>query len=293
MWQPAWGIRLILEALIAFLPSPADGAIGSLDWTSEERIRECRSNDNVYEFASGLDCIVCAVVFSNNVSFAHHSIVDAFHPIGLAKKSVEFNCHRCGKVVDLLPKTKKERPVGASRFQKEIEQLRLAQIANEGQNTASKSSAENAEKTDEAKPTTDVGTAPKDDAPNENEPSGSDDTATEQETQTPVAPELVAEDTDTKHPAVETTTERSGVPQPTPVETTTPEQVLPAEATEGLEIPVWFTDPILNIMIILIAIIMFLLIHKARVMLGEIAELNDEYFKLEQQLIQQQQQQQS
>jgi ubiquitin-conjugating enzyme E2 J1 len=37
LWQPAWGIRLILEALIAFLPTPADGALGSLDWTSAER----------------------------------------------------------------------------------------------------------------------------------------------------------------------------------------------------------------------------------------------------------------
>eukprot|EP00815_Leptocylindrus_aporus_P000035 CAMPEP_0116063916 /NCGR_PEP_ID=MMETSP0322-20121206/8746_1 /TAXON_ID=163516 /ORGANISM="Leptocylindrus danicus var. apora, Strain B651" /LENGTH=313 /DNA_ID=CAMNT_0003549719 /DNA_START=148 /DNA_END=1089 /DNA_ORIENTATION=+ len=37
LWQPAWGIRLILEALISFLPSPADGAIGALNWTAEER----------------------------------------------------------------------------------------------------------------------------------------------------------------------------------------------------------------------------------------------------------------
>lgn len=29
LWQPAWGIRLILEALISFLPTPADGAIGT------------------------------------------------------------------------------------------------------------------------------------------------------------------------------------------------------------------------------------------------------------------------
>ena len=35
--QPAWGIRLILEALISFLPTPADGAIGALDWTKDER----------------------------------------------------------------------------------------------------------------------------------------------------------------------------------------------------------------------------------------------------------------
>jgi len=39
LWQPAWGIRLILEAIISFLPTPADGAIGALDWDKEERRR--------------------------------------------------------------------------------------------------------------------------------------------------------------------------------------------------------------------------------------------------------------
>lgn len=42
LWQPAWGIRLILEALISFLPTPADGAIGALDWTPQERKRELK-----------------------------------------------------------------------------------------------------------------------------------------------------------------------------------------------------------------------------------------------------------
>lgn len=36
-WQPAWGVRLILEALISFLPTPGNGALGSLDWTPDER----------------------------------------------------------------------------------------------------------------------------------------------------------------------------------------------------------------------------------------------------------------
>lgn len=36
-WQPAWGIRLILEALISFMPTESNGALGSLDWTDEER----------------------------------------------------------------------------------------------------------------------------------------------------------------------------------------------------------------------------------------------------------------
>lgn len=39
LWQPAWGIRLILEALISFLPTPGDGAIGALDWSPAERKR--------------------------------------------------------------------------------------------------------------------------------------------------------------------------------------------------------------------------------------------------------------
>merc|ERR1711862_467790 len=45
LWQPAWGIRLILEALISFLPTPADGAIGALDWTKEERRRVAKERD--------------------------------------------------------------------------------------------------------------------------------------------------------------------------------------------------------------------------------------------------------
>lgn len=37
-WQPAWGIRTILEALIAFFPTPADSAIGALQWRPDERM---------------------------------------------------------------------------------------------------------------------------------------------------------------------------------------------------------------------------------------------------------------
>ncbi|KAJ3019600.1 hypothetical protein HKX48_001965 [Thoreauomyces humboldtii] len=36
-WRPAWGVRLALTALISFLPTPGDGAIGALDHTEEER----------------------------------------------------------------------------------------------------------------------------------------------------------------------------------------------------------------------------------------------------------------
>lgn len=36
-WQPSWSVRTALVALIAFMPTKPDGAIGSLDYTKEER----------------------------------------------------------------------------------------------------------------------------------------------------------------------------------------------------------------------------------------------------------------
>lgn len=36
-WQPSWSIRTALLALIAFMPTPAEGTIGSLDYTPGER----------------------------------------------------------------------------------------------------------------------------------------------------------------------------------------------------------------------------------------------------------------
>jgi ubiquitin-conjugating enzyme E2 J1 len=48
LWQPAWGIRLILEALISFLPTPADGALGSLDWSSAERQKLAKQSVNFF-----------------------------------------------------------------------------------------------------------------------------------------------------------------------------------------------------------------------------------------------------
>lgn len=38
-WQPAWGIRTMLEALISFMPSPGDGALGALDASAEIRAK--------------------------------------------------------------------------------------------------------------------------------------------------------------------------------------------------------------------------------------------------------------
>uniref|UniRef100_A0A0D6R7K7 UBC core domain-containing protein n=1 Tax=Araucaria cunninghamii TaxID=56994 RepID=A0A0D6R7K7_ARACU len=36
-WQPSWSVRAALVALIAFMPTKPEGAVGSLDYTKEER----------------------------------------------------------------------------------------------------------------------------------------------------------------------------------------------------------------------------------------------------------------
>jgi len=38
-WQPAWGIRTMMEALRSHFPVPGDGAIGAIDWPSDIRKR--------------------------------------------------------------------------------------------------------------------------------------------------------------------------------------------------------------------------------------------------------------
>ncbi|KAI3660209.1 hypothetical protein MP638_004483, partial [Amoeboaphelidium occidentale] len=36
-WQPAWGIRTAVLAIVSFFPTKAEGAVGGLDWSKEER----------------------------------------------------------------------------------------------------------------------------------------------------------------------------------------------------------------------------------------------------------------
>uniref|UniRef100_A0AAV1VG77 UBC core domain-containing protein n=1 Tax=Peronospora matthiolae TaxID=2874970 RepID=A0AAV1VG77_9STRA len=45
-WQPAWGVRLILEALTSFMPTKGEGAIGALDFSADERKRLAKLSVN-------------------------------------------------------------------------------------------------------------------------------------------------------------------------------------------------------------------------------------------------------
>lgn len=63
-WQPSWSIRTALLALIAFMSSPGNGAIGSLEYTKDERRIlakksrkwECNDCGKVVHFLSTSKC---------------------------------------------------------------------------------------------------------------------------------------------------------------------------------------------------------------------------------------------
>mmetsp|Transcript_22990 Transcript_22990/g.45870 ORF Transcript_22990/g.45870 Transcript_22990/m.45870 type:complete len:349 (+) Transcript_22990:246-1292(+) len=56
-WQPAWGIRLILEAIRSFMTTPGEGAIGAIDCSKEER-RRLAKDSHKYR------CAVCGPIAS-------------------------------------------------------------------------------------------------------------------------------------------------------------------------------------------------------------------------------------
>ena len=45
-WQPSWSVRTALTALIAFMPTPGNGAIGSLVRRVTAQISECGPPDD-------------------------------------------------------------------------------------------------------------------------------------------------------------------------------------------------------------------------------------------------------
>ncbi|XP_039037780.1 ubiquitin-conjugating enzyme E2 32-like isoform X2 [Hibiscus syriacus] len=46
-WQPSWSVRTALVALIAFMPTSPNGALGSLEYTKEERVALAVKSRNV------------------------------------------------------------------------------------------------------------------------------------------------------------------------------------------------------------------------------------------------------
>ena len=209
LWQPAWGIRLILEALISFLPTPADGAVGALDWTGPERQK-------------------------------------------LAQQSKQWCCPQCGKIEDLLL------PEGSGKksvYAKEIEELqRLQQQEHAAVDTS------NDEK-----------------APAQEEASSSE------------APPLVQEEpavTTTSTDVVEDESNHTSAveeppvvtqEEPPAVATDLPQPLIDEEGGTAMDPsePLWMSDPVLHILIVLLSLLCYLLACKINRLLQDLDALEE------------------
>ncbi|KAM8952338.1 ubiquitin-conjugating enzyme E2 J1 isoform 2-T2 [Pelodytes ibericus] len=54
-WQPSWSIRTALLAIIGFMPTKGEGAIGSLDYTPEERKSLAKKSQDYYCESCGVN----------------------------------------------------------------------------------------------------------------------------------------------------------------------------------------------------------------------------------------------
>lgn len=288
--QPAWGIRLILEALISFLPTPADGAIGALDWTKEERKRLAKES---VKFC----CAKCGPCLALLPKLKEGSA-------GTAKKP--------------------------SRFQKEIEQLHALQVTHhekkEEEDEDVKANEGEASATAEAN----VGSNSEQDkeemeqsqAKNENADTEIPESISEEETQktpaTPVAikapatpaPSAGGDDVTPSDDPAAATNANDSIPaadqgpsredvatrlfeevdddnnQNEPAASATEPAVAPAPArraertvvpSEEPPLAPWFSDPVVHAIIILFAILVAFMYRKFMNLLDELQSLTNEY----------------
>jgi len=260
LWQPAWGIRLILEALISFLPTKGDGAIGALDWTVEERKR-------------------------------------------LAKKSVNFHCNQCGAIKDIMKSLdervkrtatrNKEGLAKKSKFQNEIEQLHVLQIAAEGERKKTNSNeistnanessdtveAENKSATREATSDTEEPTLgeckpDKTEVINHGKDSSEVDSV---DKKPPIDKTIIHvnlnEVTASSIEGTATTSENDAA-----LATGRSEVDTPSPTQQSLLDSLWFSDPISHAGIIVFSILIFMLVKKVQAIMQDIIELEEELY---------------
>jgi ubiquitin-conjugating enzyme E2 J1 len=73
-WSPSWNVRSILEALIAFMPTPGNGAIGALNSSKEER-QVFAKRSHTYK------CDTCGAVMAELVPTLPRAAAGASSPV--------------------------------------------------------------------------------------------------------------------------------------------------------------------------------------------------------------------
>lgn len=246
-----------MEALISFLPTPADGAIGALDWTSKERKRLAKQSVNYH-------CPTCG-------------------------------CKAIDLLPELKPKDEKDSTAKPSKFQKEIEKLHqwqglehksssnvgeekteeekegkeketAAAVAEEEAVVASPSSADEKAKAGVSDNQQNTEEPPKNEPPARLQfapapaPSG-----------TPLRPEQQEE-----QPLAVEEEEQSKPPENEPVpiqEAQLDMPPAPPQTRVEEEYSSWMSDPLLHGIIVILAIICFLLMRRLQALMEELNSL--------------------
>ncbi|XP_077443304.1 ubiquitin-conjugating enzyme E2 J1 isoform X1 [Stigmatopora argus] len=88
-WQPSWSIRTALIAIIGFMPTKGEGAIGSLDYTPEERrFLAKKSQEFCCETCScSLSSALLPLDPNSDISLEHHMANELAHQINFKTES--------------------------------------------------------------------------------------------------------------------------------------------------------------------------------------------------------------
>lgn len=251
LWQPAWGIRLILEALISFLPTPGDGAIGALDYSSKERKRLAKESISYC-------CKQCGPI------------------INLLPKLDPDNDER--KKSDMATKKK-----SSSSFAKEIEELKRLQLEREGKRggtTTSNNNNKNNNSDNKKKDNEGDGSKKDVEKDDQQQQQQKEDSTTSEEVASAAAKveekgkvvEEKSSSEDTKEASV--AEEESNA---TTTTTTTDDATAAAAAAVGEveQSNSWMYDPLLNVSIVFFCLICALFIKKAFDLSVELQALQD------------------
>jgi len=255
LWQPAWGIRLILEALISFLPTKGDGAIGALDWTVEERKRLAKKSVNFC-------CNQCGSI--KDTMIAVDERVKRAAKEGVAKKS---------------------------KFQSEIEQLHALQAAAEGErkikniteegsstkendvNVATENNSATLEATSEKEELTLGESKPVDKADIVN---NGNDYSKVDSTKEPPMDEIINHGNLLRVPdeiAAESNVTVTTPENETDLATHDSEIGAPSPVQQSLLDSPWFSDPVMHAIIVGFSILVIMLVKKIRAIMEDMIEL--------------------
>jgi ubiquitin-conjugating enzyme E2 J1 len=256
LWQPAWGIRLILEALIAFLPTPTDGAIGAIDYSSAERKKLAIQSQQYF-------CPTCQC-----------------HPRTLLRAVPQKSDNDQGATAG---ENATCQPVTAStlRFQKEIEELQRLQFLQHSkkEDTPKETEVRTEEKVASPVSSGNLSLNRANEESNGNQQQrqqqerSTDDTEKIEETVIPKEGLALAHEAPTRNGNTAVHTQRNSNIADTTVAGTTPTNTTNTNHTATTNHTMTMMDHIVNGSMILFAIICAILLHTIQVLLLEIRDL--------------------